>query len=290
MSNEFETKLASAGEMFEKIAKESGLSISDFTEQEIEETLTLLMGDEKTASALAPGGTAGAGSAIPAAARANPFSRLWLSGTGSTPAPKVAAAETPKFSYGEVMSEVVKFASASGVDLTKVSSAELDEAVVKMAEHMAAMATPEMQQKQAALREKAAEADAMGRVMAHAYADELSKIAAAAKVAEKPEDEKEREEKEKAEKKAAFIQQLKSAGEMPEAFKKHLKGKDDKDGDKDDDKKEKEAALFAKQASLRAAEILISAGTNPETGMKFASEQERIDAGAALILAQQGYR
>ncbi len=220
-----------------------------------------------------------------------------LTGTGATPAPKTASEETPKFTYGEVMAEVVKFAADNNIDLKAVPPAELDDAVVKMAAHMAAMATPEMQQKQAALREKAAEADAMGRVMAHAYADELGKIAAAQKTAEKPEDEKKEDEKEKAEKKAAFVQQLlkgKTAGEMPEAFKKHMKGKEHGEPDADDkgkdEKEEKEKEAFAKQASLRAAELLILDGINPTTGAKFASDQERLDAGAALILAQKGYR
>lgn len=291
--NTFETKLAGAGDLFEKYAAEHGLSVTDFTEQETMDIISTLLGDEgKTASALTPGASAGAGTAIASTAPST------TPASGAAAPPKVAAAEEPKFTYGEVMSEVTKFASEHGIDLSKQTPAELDAAVVKMASYMAQAQTPEFQQKQAALQEKYAEADAMGRVMAHAYVDELGKIAKVAED-EKPEDKEKREEKEKAEKKAAFISALraKAAGEMPEAFKKHMmgKGKDDEDkdekSDKDkDEKAEKEKEAFAKQASLRAAELLILDGINPATGAKFASDQERLDAGANIILEARGYR
>jgi len=282
MSNEFETKLASAGEMFEKMVKESGLSVSDFTDQEAIDAITILMGgDAKTASAAPP---AGAGTPPPAPA---------------APAPKTASQEQPKFSYGEVMAEVTKFAAAHGYDLTKASPAEIDDAVEKMAAHMAARQTPEFQAKEAAFKEKVAEADAMGRVMAHAYVDELGKIAA-----HTPMHEDKDEEKEKAEKKAALVAKLrgKTAGELPPALAAHMKGKHEghehHEHGKDHDEKEKhekeeaekKAAAFAKAASDRAAEKLILAGINPATGAKFASEEERIEAGANLVLSQKGYR
>ena len=49
------------------------------------------------------------------------------------------------------------------------------------------------------------------------------------------------------------------------------------------DEEEKKAS-FAKAASLRAAELLILNGVNPETGYKFASDDEAVEAGAALVL------
>lgn len=286
---EFETKLASAGALFEKVAKEHGLSVNDFTEQEAIDIVTTLMGDEKVASVLSPGGTAGAGTSVASTAPSTTPS------SGAAAPPKVAGAEEPKFTYGEVMSEVVKFAAANNVDLGKIPPAELDAWVVKMAAHMAQAQTPEFQQKQAALQEKYAEADAMGRVMAHAYVDELGKIAEKTASEESQEEKEKREEKEKAEKKAAFVNALrgKLAGEMPEAFKKHMKGKEHGEPDADDKKdkeEEKEKEAFAKQASLRAAELLILDGIDPMTGAKFASEQERLDAGAHLLLALKGYR
>jgi hypothetical protein len=191
-----------------------------------------------------------------------------------------AAAKQASLTYGEVMHEVAKVAAANGYDISQASPAELDDAVQKMA---ALLSDPEYLTKQAALQEKIAEADAMGRVMAHAYVDELGKLAAAEQ--EKSEEDEKEDEKEKAEKKASFYRSVKSAGEMPAALKEHMKKKDDEE---DEDEEEKKAS-FAKAASLRAAELLILNGVNPETGYKFASQQEALDAGAALVLQSKGY-
>ena len=154
---------------------------------------------------------------------------------------KEASAE---LTYGQVMHEVAKVAAANGYDISQASPAELDDAVQKMA---TLLSNPEYLTKQAALQEKIAEADAMGRVMAHAYVDELGKLAAAEQ--EKSEEDEKEDEKEKAEKKASFYRSVKSAGEMPAALKEHMKKKDDEE---DEDEEEKKAS-FAKAASLRAA-------------------------------------
>lgn len=271
---DFETKLAAAGDVLEKLASERGLNVADFTEQEVSDLLSTIMGED--------GDKTAAEAPITPAAAAPP---------AKTAAEAPAA---PQLTYGQVMAEVVKVASANGYDITKASPAELDDAVQKMA---TLLSTPGYLEKQAALQEKVAEADAMGRIMAHAYVDELGKFAAKAKVAEDKKDEKEKDEKE--EKKASLVRALrgKTAGEMPEAFKKHLKGKDD-DKDKDEHEKgeskekeeaEEKKAAFAKQASLLATERLIVAGINPATGAKFASEQEALTAASDLILAQKGY-
>lgn len=276
---QFEQKLASAGVAFEKIATEYGLKVSDFTETEINDILTTLMDGgtpvpaDKTASAPAP--------AAPAPSAPPPV------------ADKTASAPEPKLTYGQVMSEVLKFAQANNVDLTKETPEAIDAAVQKMA---AFLSDPEAQKKQAALNEKYAEADAMGRVMAHAYVDELGKIASST-TAEKTEDEKKKEEE--AEKKAALVRHLasgKTAGEMPEAFKKHLKGKDEGDdkskdeSKKDEDEKKEAAAKIAAAAEILAMEKLILAGTDPSTGAKFASEEAQVEAAANLLLAKKGYR
>lgn len=248
--NDFETKLAAAGETFEKLAAERGLSISDFNEQETFDILSTIMGEgepEKTASA-AP--------VAPAAAPAAPVA-----------APtKTASASQPQLTYGQVMAEVVKVASANGYDINKATPAELDDAVQKMA---ALLSDPGYMQKQAALQEKIAEADAMGRVMAHSYVDELSKIAAAKAAAEEPKDEK-KEDEEKAEKKAALARalQAKTAAATPAPA---------------------PSADIAKLAAFRAEEHLVLSGVNPATGEKFASQEEAVDAAAALILRQKGY-
>jgi hypothetical protein len=99
----------------------------------------------------------------------------------------------------------------------------------------------EWQEKRAAA-EKVAEADALGRVMAHAFVDETKKIAEATKAAELP---------------PQFMQNMKGKSDKGEE-----KPKDEKDegkkSDKDEDDKKKEsqdraAALIAKLASQAGA-------------------------------------
>lgn len=272
---DFETKMAAAGEALVKLAADRGLTLNDFTEQESMDLLEMLMGD-KTASEI-PGGEAPLAPVKP---------------TAVTPPASKTASEQRQLSYGEVFAEVVKVAAANNYDLTTATPAEIDDAVQKMAE---VMSDPNYAVKQAALQEKLAEADAIGRVMAHSYVDELSKIAAAGKTAGKTDEEKREEEKN--EKKAALVRELraKTSGEMPEAFKKHMKGKDGEKSEKDEksEKEEKEEAEkkahFAKVAELRAAQILIANGVNPATSAKFASSEEQVDAAALNLLAQKGY-
>jgi hypothetical protein len=164
------------------------------------------------------------------------------------------------------MAEVVKVASANGYDISQASPEELDQAVQKMAE---LLMTPGYFEKQAALQEKVAEADAMGRIMAHAYVDELSKLAAKEEECEEccKKCDKDPCVCDKAEKKAALLQDV-AQGSTPTT---------------------EEPSDFAKAASARAAEYLIENGINPQTGEKFASDQEAIDAAAALILQHKGY-
>lgn len=275
----FETKLASAGELLEKMAADRGLSMADFTEQETIDLLSTIMGDGQGGGVETPpeSKTAGAAPAPTAPAPAQ------------QPTDKTAGAQ---LDYGTVMAEVVKVASANGYDLSKATPEELNDAVAKMAQ---VMSDPQYAEKQAAFKEKLAEADAIGRVMAHAYVDELGKIAAHAHEGKETPEEERKEEEQKAEKKASLARALRAkvAGELPPQFAAHMKGKGEHGKDKDDDEhgkddKEKKAA-FEKAAGLRAAEILIANGVNPETGAKFASEQERVDAGAMLILQQKGY-
>lgn len=254
--NDFETKIAAAGDLFQKLAAERGLTMDDFTEEEATEFLTTIMG--KTASEVEQ--------ELKVAAAA-------------APAPAAPAAPAPtkvaSVSYGTAMAEVIKLAQANNVDISKSTPAEIDDAVVKMA---SLMSDPAYTEKQAALQEKVAESDMMGRVMARSFADELGKISENAKTAQKAD-------------------LLKVAGEMPEAFKKHLAGKgkgDDKDDkgedkkDEDKDDKEKEAQL--KLASeVRAAELLLASGVHPFTGQKIASVEDNVEARAQLLLLQRGW-
>lgn len=268
---QFETKLAAAGEALAKLASDRGLSLNDFTEEETIDLLSTIMGEG--------GGSDGGGApaAEPKVASAAPVS------TGSVGYREPAAVE--KVAYVEALAEVMKVAQANGFDLNTAAPAEVHAAVEQM---QTIMADPSYATKQAALQEKVAEADALGRVMAHAYVDELSKIAAKTASADNDAD----DEKKKAEKKAALVRDLRAkvAGEMPAAFAAHIKGKGKGDGDDKDEKEEAEKkAAFEKQAQLRAAEVLIENGINPATGAKFASDAEKIEAGASLILQQKGY-
>jgi len=271
---QFETKLAAAGEALTKLANDRGLSLNDFTEEETIDLLSTIMGEGGSSDGGAPAADAKTASATPAPA---------------APAPAAQAPAT-KVAYVEALGEVMKVAAANGYDLNTANPAEVHAAVEQM---QTIMADPSYATKQAALQEKVAEADALGRVMAHAYVDELSKIAA--KTASAPAED---DEKTKAEKKAALVRELRSktAGAMPPQFAAHMKGKDGDKGkdDKDEDEKAKKEeaekkAAFEKQAAFRAAEVLIENNINPANGEKFASEAEKVEAGANLILAQKGY-
>lgn len=262
MEIDFETKLAAAGEVLEKLAAERGLDLNDFTEQETVDLLSTIMGEGE-------GGGDGGGEPEPTVAPK-------VASAPSTP----AAPATTKVAYEVALGEVMKVAAANGYDLNQATPAELHSAVEAMQERLA---DPTFVEKQAALQEKIAEADALGRVMAHAYVDELGKIAGQAAPTSATE------------KKAAFVRELRAkfASDDKDAddkkgmpFEKKEKGEKEK-GEKEDEGKEKEA--FAKAASFRAAELLIENGVNPRTGEKFASEQERVDAGAFLLLQQKGY-
>lgn len=268
---EFETKLAAAGETLQKLAAERGLDLNDFTEEETIDLLSTIMGD------------GGAGEPAPAA------DPKVASALPVVPAPAAAPAAggTSKVAYNVALAEVMKIAQANGYDLNTASPDELHKAVEDM---QAIMADPAYATKQAAMQEKLAEADAIGRMMAHSYVDELAKIAAKTASADNDED----DEKKKAEKKAALVRDLRAkvAGQMPPQFAAHVKGKGGEKGDKDEKDEKEEAekkAAFAKLASLRAAEVLVENGINPATGAKFASEEERVEAGANLILQSKGY-
>lgn len=259
--SDFETKIAAAGDLFQKLAAERGLTMDDFTEEEATEFLTTIMG--KTAAEVEQELKVAAAAPAPAAPT--------TPAAPESPA-KVASASV---SYGTAMAEVIKLAQANNFDISKSTPAEIDDAVVKMA---SLMSDPAYTEKQAALQEKVAESDMMGRVMARSFADELGKISENAKTAQKAD-------------------LLKVAGEMPEAFKKHLAGKgkgDDKDDkgedkkDEDKDDKEKEAQL--KLASeVRAAEHLLANGIHPFTGVKIASVEDNVEARAQLLLLQRGW-
>jgi hypothetical protein len=276
--SDFEQKLASAGEMFEKLANEQGLSIEDFSDDEAADILTQIM-DGGAGPAIEPK-TASVETPAPAAPVAAP--------PAAAPSIETKLASDPVL-YAQAFQEVTKQAEAAGVDVKTVDPKELHEAVVKQA---SLMSDPAYQAKVAALNEKIAEADMLGRVMAHSYVDELAKIAAKTAGEEQPKD----EEKEKQEKKAAFVAALraKQAGEMPPAFAAHVKGKgegkDDEGKDKDDEKKKEEAEKKASLITARVQAHLLSQGIDPTTGEKLAAaDQSEIDQAALAVLKAKGW-
>ncbi len=137
-----------------------------------------------------------------------------------------------------------------------------------------AVAEKEYEEKRAAA-EKAAEADVLGRIMAHAFTDEFRKIAAAGGV---PGIE-------------AGAESAKTAGEMPEAFRNAMKGKGEDKGEKKDDddgkgekgeKKDapppfqkKKASAIDELAAERAVKVAHEGGFNAEqAARKVASVRE----------------
>ena len=76
--------------------------------------------------------------------------------------------------HGVIARELSKIASSEGIDLGSLPQAEYDSLYNELAN---VMTQPGFQEKQAAAQEKLAEADAIGRAMAHSFDDELRKLA-----------------------------------------------------------------------------------------------------------------
>lgn len=184
-------------------------------------------------------------------------------GTGTEPTPP--AGEVEKVASVEVFA---KMAADANVDLTKLSKAQVidlwnqtfPEAQIKkeaeaapaapaappapdaekVAADMKAAAEKELQEKQAAA-EKFAEADFLGRVMAHAYVNELKKIAGEMPPQFAKKDEKEHQAHEKAETKA-----------------------EEKKEEKVEKKEEKKASALDELAYQDALKKVAEAGLDPE--------------------------
>lgn len=116
-------------------------------------------------------------------------------------------------------------------------------------------------------QEKVAEADYLGRVMAHAMVNESKKIqkdelekAAAAEEAKK-------KEAAKGGKVMAHLKgKMKKSGAMPPAFMKHMKGKEEEKKEEKKEEKEKKSSTPAldQLVQARALEILEASGIDPE--------------------------
>jgi hypothetical protein len=235
--DDFETKLAAAGELFEKLASEQGISINDFSDEEAADILTQIMeGGESSGSEM---------SEEPKVAHQYQDEPVYVQD-------ETAA----QLLYAQAFQEVTKQAAAANIDVTSVDPQELHNAVLQQA---SLMTDPTYQSKVAALNEKVAEADMLGRIMAHSYVDELAKLAAQAE--ESSEEEKKDEDEEKKEKKAAFVASLRGSSEA-----------------------EKRASLVA----ARVQAHLVAQGIDPFTGEKLAGAEE-IDAAAMSVLKEKGW-
>lgn len=272
--------LVAAGETLAKIAAEENIDLNSLDDATVEGLL------KEVITAQAGGG----GEATTETPAAEP--EKTAAATPAAPAPAAAPAATKTASQepdlADVSVELLKIASAEGVDLSKISKDEYTKAFDKLA---GAMASGEYFKKQAEAEEmqaKLAEMDVLGRGMAHSFMDEVQKIAAAK---DKPAETKTAEEKTAESKKLA---------EMPEKLraaieKKMGKGGEGKDEheDKHEDKKEKEheekkASLEAAATAMARRELILN-GINPDGGEKFASDEDATKALAIEMLRAGGY-
>lgn len=271
--------LVAAGETLAKIAAEENIDLNSLDDATVEGLL------KEVITAQAGGG----GEATTETPAAEP--EKTAAATPAAPAPAAAPAATKTASQepdlADVSVELLKIASAEGVDLSKISKDEYTKAFDKLA---GAMASGEYFKKQAEAEEmqaKLAEMDVLGRGMAHSFMDEVQKIAAK----DKPAETKTAEEKTAESKKLA---------EMPEKLraaieKKMGKGGEGKDEheDKHEDKKEKEheekkASLEAAATAMARRELILN-GINPDGGEKFASDEDATKALAIEMLRAGGY-
>lgn len=143
-----EQKIAEATQVLQKIAEEEGVDLNSLSEDQQNALLGQLVGEEG-------GEDTGDGDA------------------GGEEVDK-AASLTPY----DVHQELSKVAQVEGIDLNQVDREEYNAAFDKLAEDMR---DPSYFEKRAEEQQKIAEADAVGRVMAHSFHDELNKIAAGGK-------------------------------------------------------------------------------------------------------------
>lgn len=145
-----------AGELLVKIAEEADVDLDSFSDEEVGDMLTELVNDDSPESA-DDGHSAEAETDQAETA------------TGEDMTQKAAS-----ITAGVVARELAKIASSEGIDLADLSQEEYDTAFNHLAD---SMTEPTYFEKQAAAQEKLAEADAIGRAMAHSFDDELRKIA-----------------------------------------------------------------------------------------------------------------
>jgi hypothetical protein len=145
---DLDASIAAAGEVLVKVAEEEGVDIDDLSEDEVADLLGDIMGTED--GGVEDGGDYG----------------------GDMSEEKVSSAEV---THADVAQELAKIANAEGIDVNDMSRDEYHGLYNELANSMASGGYYE---KVADAQEKLAEADAIGRAMAHSFDDELSKLAA----------------------------------------------------------------------------------------------------------------
>lgn len=147
--------VAAAGALLSKVAEEQGVDLDNFSDEEIGGMLQDIMGGEGD-----DGGE-------------------YADDTDDHHGyeePKTASAIT----VADVSAELAKTAAAEGIDLTELDRQQYHQAFNWQLEQMQ---DPSYFETKVAMQEKVAEADMLGRVMAHSFNDELEKIAGAAEAA-----------------------------------------------------------------------------------------------------------
>lgn len=228
--------------LLEKMAQAEGIDLSGLSQDELDALAAEVITEEQPAAA-AP--TAGAPVATKVAAETTVTVK---DGQGQLQAGAPAAAQ-PVAAQGQVPAAAAATEAAPAEELAKEAMAKFEEA------------------------------DFLGRVMAHAYTQELEKIAAS-----------------------------KTAGEVPPQFAKKDEKEHEKKEEKEQEKKAstKLASAIEKLALLRAREILTQNGINPDTGAPVQAApaaaaapvaqpatqtiQQAVDGRAMDMLKEAGYR
>ncbi len=150
--DDLDRELTTAGMILQKLASEAGVDLDSLPEGDVADLLTMLHGGE-------------------ASGTVSEFNN-----PEPQPQPQIKEASNNMSNPNEptvadVAVELAKVAAANGIDLDDVSRDEYHEAFESLAQQMS---EPGYFEKKAEMEEKVAEADYIGRYMAHAFLDELS--------------------------------------------------------------------------------------------------------------------
>ena len=152
-------RYAAAGDVLVKIAEDEGVDLDDYSDEQIGGMLSEIVDDDGGEGDYDDGYDGGDGG--------GDYEEGGYEGGDEVK-------ESGMVTHAVVARELSKIASAEGVDLSDLDQNEYNEVYNDLAN---AMVEPGYFQKQAAAHEKLAEADAIGRAMAHSFDDELHKLA-----------------------------------------------------------------------------------------------------------------